>query len=98
MICINSYYRCYTDPTRRERDTLRSTFLIDEEERPLKSFKNYKEAIDHMMQEAPQLVQYMQNNILFTTGDWPTWYFQKKIIAQVITLYFTCYVQSRTII
>lgn len=75
---------CYTNPARRELDTLKSTFLIDEEERPLKSLKNYQEALLHTVRECPQLVEYMKSNIVFTTGDWPTWYFEKKLIAQVL--------------
>ena len=69
---------------RRELDNLKSTYLVDEEERPLKSLLNYKEAIQNI-RLLPEIREYMAHYALHTTGDWPTWYFQKKLIAQVNT-------------
>jgi len=77
-------YRCYTDPARRELDRLKNTLLVDEEERSLRSQQSYRDALQHMVDVVPPLQEYMQHNVLVTTGDWPTWYFQKKIIAQVV--------------
>ena len=57
--------------------------LVDEEERPLKSFKNYKDAWEHILELSPPLKSYLIDNLVISTGDWPTWYFQKKIIAKV---------------
>ena len=70
--------RCYTDLERREMDTLKSSVLIDEEERPLKSLNNYQDAINHTLTKSPELAEYMKVNTVFTLGDWPTWYFEKK--------------------
>lgn len=83
-----SRYRCYTDPARKEMDTLKTTYLVDEEERPLKSIQNYKDALQNTIRAQPILNQYMENFALFTTGDWPTWYFQKKLIVQVVKVDF----------
>lgn len=85
MKTINWIFRCYTDPVRRDMDSLKSIALIDEEERSLKGIKNYNEALTHTVAKSPELRDYMSKYILFSTGDWPTWYFEKKIIAQVQT-------------
>lgn len=64
-------------------DTLKTTYLVDEEERSLKSMENYKGALENTIRKQPVLNQYMQKFAVFTSGDWPTWYFEKKLIAQV---------------
>lgn len=50
---------------------------------------NYRSAINHITEVCPSLQEYMENNLLFLSGDWPTWYYNKKIICQVClkTLY-----------
>lgn len=68
---------------KKDADTLKTSVLIDEEERPLKSIDCYKGAIDHTFTVSPELKEYMAKNILISSGDWPTWYFEKKILAQV---------------
>ena len=48
----------------------------------MKSLQNYKDAIQNI-RLLPEVRQYMEHYALYTSGDWPTWYFQKKLIAQV---------------
>ena len=64
--------------------SLKTTVLIDEQERSLKSLQDYKDVWEHIIAVMPIVAQYMSTNLLITTGDWPTWYFQKKMIAQVM--------------
>jgi hypothetical protein len=62
--------------------TLNTCVLIDEFEQSLKSMENYKEAIGHSLSSCPLLVEYLNHFVVPMPGDWPTWFFTKKIIAQ----------------
>jgi len=57
--------------------------VLDEFEQPLKSITNYTEALEHIIEISPELEAYMKKYSLFFSGDWPTWYYTKKIICQV---------------
>lgn len=48
----------------------------------MKSKHDYRDALDHICQTCPDLVQYLNFYAVPAPGDWPTWYYQKKIIAQ----------------
>ena len=76
-------YRVYTDEARHELDLLSNTWLVDEFEQSLRNMGDYRKAIDHVIEVCPSLQEYMEKNLLFLTGDWPTWYYNKKIICQV---------------
>lgn len=43
--------------------------------------EEYKKAIDHSFQCA-DLNDYVKEHILPLPGDWPTWFYTKKLIAQ----------------
>ena len=75
--------RVYTDEARHDMDLLSNTWLVDEFEQALKSMNDYKEATGHLLDICPAITRYMENNVLFLAGDWPTWYYNKKIICQV---------------
>ena len=62
--------------------TLQTTTLIDEFEQPLKSMEDYEKALTHILSKCPNLKNYLQHFVLPTPGDWPTWFYQKKLIAQ----------------
>ena len=81
IVCL--YCRCYTSPEKKEQDKLKSAFLVDEEERRLRSLQDYIDTWENMKSTCPAIEEYLKTNLMVTTGDWPTWYFQKKIIAKV---------------
>ena len=72
-----------TDEARHELDLLSNTWLADEFQQSLKSMGNYRKAINHITEVSPSLQEYIKKNLLFLAGDWPTWYYNKKIICQV---------------
>ena len=73
----------YTDEARHDLDLLSNTWLDDEFEQSLKSMANYRQAMQHLNEVCPSLSEYMEKNLLLLAGDWPTWYYNKKIICQV---------------
>ncbi|KAJ7384111.1 hypothetical protein OS493_023435 [Desmophyllum pertusum] len=74
--------RVYSDEARHELELLERTWLIDEFEQSLKSVQNYKSTLEHLLREAPDLVQYLQLYAAVLTGDYPTWKYNKKIVAE----------------
>ena len=72
----------YNGLANEELSKLNSCVLIDEFEQGLKSMEDYKKAIDHSIECAGYLNEYLQDYIVPFPGDWPTWYFTKKLIAQ----------------
>lgn len=76
-------FRVYSDEARHELELLERTWLIDEFEQSLKSVQNYKSTLEHLLREAPDLVQYLQLYAAVLTGDYPTWKYNKKIVAEV---------------
>ena len=61
-----------------------SCTLIDEFEHNLKCKEDYHNALLHSFQAAPDLKLYLDKYALPTPGDWPTWYYFKKLIAQEV--------------
>ena len=47
-----------------------------------KSKDDYRAALDNIFQTCPDWIQYLKSYVIPAPGDWPTWYYQKKIIAQ----------------
>ncbi|KAL9974607.1 hypothetical protein ACROYT_G011664 [Oculina patagonica] len=72
----------YSDEARHELELISTTWLIDEFEQNLKSVANYRSAMNHLLNEAPELSQYLKQNLVVLTGDFPTWKYNKKIIAE----------------
>ena len=62
----------YTDDATHELDLLSNTWLADEHS--LESVGDYREPINHITEVSPSLKVYMENNLLFLVGDWPTCY------------------------
>lgn len=94
----------YTDEARHELDLLSNTWLVDEFQQSLKSMGDYREAVNHITEASASLKVYMEKNLLFLAGDWPTWYYNKKIICQVglklqhhSTSYSLLHTQKRTV-
>ena len=44
--------------------------------------EDYQAAIHHIFCQCPDLQTYLQLYVLPAPGDWPTWFYQKKLIAQ----------------
>ena len=78
------FYLCriYSGLAHQELKTLKSCVLVDEFERSLKNKDDYRAARDHIFQTCPDLIKYLKSYVIPAPGDWPTWYYQKKIIAQ----------------
>ena len=80
LVCLN---RVYSDEARHDLELLKTTWLIDEFNQSLKSVVNYREALAHLLNEAPELEDYLKKFLVVLTGDFPTWKYNKKIIAEV---------------
>ena len=80
--CLN-IFRVYSDEARDELDLLKTTWLIDEFLQNLKSVHDYETSLNHLLTEAPDLQQYLRHYVSFITGDFPTWKYNKKIVAKV---------------
>ncbi|XP_048581679.1 uncharacterized protein LOC116607138 [Nematostella vectensis] len=76
--------RVYSGFSHDELCTLESTNLIDEFEQSLKIMEDYKSAIDHIFLCCPQLEHYLKKIVVPAPWDWPTWFYQKKLIAQEV--------------
>ena len=61
---------------------LNSCVLVSETEKYLKSIDDYKAILDLELQYCQPLTSYLQRFAMPVPGDWPTWYFVKKLIAQ----------------
>ena len=53
--------------------------LIDETEQSLKSMEDYKKAFQNSFKVTPQLKEYLKKYLVPLPGDWPTWFYTKKI-------------------
>ena len=82
-IMMTCYFRLYTDHTSRERDSMKTVKVLDVWQHQLKSKNNYAAALAHIMHVCPPLQAITNDNVTAVMGDWPTWYYLKKIIAQV---------------
>ena len=61
-----------------------TTILVDEFEQSVKSMENYKSAINRSLNCCPELRQYLDKFVKRAPGDWPTWFYEKKLIAQAM--------------
>ncbi|XP_067038680.1 uncharacterized protein [Acropora muricata] len=73
--------RVYSDEARHDLELLKTTWLIDEFNQSLKSVVNYREALAHLLNKAPELEDYLKKFLVVLTGDFPTWKYN-KIIAE----------------
>lgn len=76
-----SIERVYDGLAHEELCKLDTCTLVDEFEQNLKSMEDYKKAINHTL-ECAGVEEYLRQYIIPLPGDWPTWYFTKKLIAQ----------------
>lgn len=67
-------------------ETLKTSWLVDEFEQTLHSKADYAAVFDHVLRVCPELDQYMKDNQLVLTGDYPTWKYNKKLVAEVHAL------------
>lgn len=65
-------------------ELLRTTRLIDEFQQDLHSKDDYSNALQHLLDVAPEIIAYMNQFLLPLGGDYPTWKYNKKIVAEVI--------------
>ncbi|KAK3733621.1 hypothetical protein QZH41_016396 [Actinostola sp. cb2023] len=73
--------RVYTREDREECQTIKSTVLIDEVEKSLHSKNDYHDCHQYIFEVIPEFQHFLKLNVAPTVGDWPTWYFQKKIVC-----------------
>lgn len=64
-------------------ETLRTSWLLDEFQQNLHSKADYSAALNHLLEVCPELGQYMADFQLVLTGDFPTWKYNKKLVAEV---------------
>ncbi|KAJ7321789.1 hypothetical protein OS493_033897 [Desmophyllum pertusum] len=75
--------RVYSDEARHDLELLSTTWLLDEFQQSLKSVADYRAALSHLLNEAPELKDYLRQFLVVLSGDFPTWKYNKKIIAEV---------------
>ncbi|CAB4003787.1 Hypothetical predicted protein [Paramuricea clavata] len=76
-----SQFRVYNKLNDRTLIKLNSCFLVAESEQNLKYAVDYKAVLDLELKCCAPLMQYLEMFVMPSPGDWPTWYFVKKIIA-----------------
>eukprot|EP00118_Oscarella_pearsei_P006253 m.28392 g.28392 ORF g.28392 m.28392 type:complete len:944 (+) comp30747_c0_seq1:253-3084(+) len=74
--------RCYTTPDQRDLDCLKSSRLLDETHQGLKSMGDYRAVLGNALTTYPALKRYLSQNVIPSLGDYPTFFFQKKLVAQ----------------
>lgn len=72
-------------------ESLSTSWLVDEFQQNLHSKTDYASALEHILMVCPELGQYMTDYQLVLTGDYPTWKYNKKLVAEVIFFYFHDY-------
>ena len=82
-LCQISICRVYWDAKREELQTLKTSWLVDVFEQPMHSKHHYNQALNHILEFCPQLSEYLNKYQLVLTGDFPTWKYNKKLIAEV---------------
>lgn len=65
-------------------ESLSTSWLVDEFQQNLHSKTDYASALEHILMVCPELGQYMTDYHLVLTGDYPTWKYNKKLVAEVI--------------
>ena len=66
-------------------ESLRTSWLLDEFQQSLHSKNDYAAALEHTLGMCPELEEYMKEFQLVVTGDYPTWKYNKKLVAEVAT-------------
>ena len=56
--------------------------LIDEIEKDLNGRQSYQETHSYISDAIPELKPFLESKVVPVTGDWPTWYFHKKMVCQ----------------
>lgn len=77
-------FRVYWDAEREELQILKTSWLVNVFEQPLHSKHDYMQALKHLLATCPALSEYMEHYQLVLAGDFPTWKYNKKIIAEVL--------------
>lgn len=57
--------------------------LIDEWEHNLHSKSDYLSALNHEQQCSPAFSIYLKNFLVPSLGDWPSWYYVKKLLVGI---------------
>ena len=55
--------------------------LVDVFEQDLHSVNNYSSALTHEQHCSPAYGNYLKNYLVPSPGDWPSWYYVKKILV-----------------
>ena len=82
MKCPKFCYRVYEREDIEECQTLKSSVLIDEIEKDLHELQNYQETHSYISDAIPELKPFLESKVVPVTGDWPSWYFHKKMVCQ----------------
>ena len=48
----------------------------------LHGLQNYQETHSYISDAIPELKPFLESKVVPATGDWPTWYFHKKMVCQ----------------
>ena len=64
-----------------ECQTLKSCVLIDDIEKDLHGLQSYQETHIYISDAIPELKPFLETKVVPVTGDWPTWYFHKKMVC-----------------
>ncbi|XP_048576987.1 uncharacterized protein LOC125559089 [Nematostella vectensis] len=75
-------FRVYSGLAQDELHKLDTCKLVDEFKANLKSMEDYLKAINHTFSNCNMLNSFKSKHILPMPGDWPTWFYSKKITAQ----------------
>ena len=62
-------------------ETLATSWFVDEFEETLHSKADYAAALDQLLEMCPALGDYMAQFQLVLTGEYPTWKYNKKLVA-----------------
>ena len=75
-------------------ESLRTSWLLDEFQQSLHSKNDYAAALKHTLGVCPELEEYMKEFQLVVTGDYPTWKYNKKLVAEVATWMLKKYISK----
>ena len=56
--------------------------LIDKIEKDLHGLQSYQETHSYISYAVSELKPFLESKVVPVTGDWPTWYFHKKMVCQ----------------
>ena len=68
--------------------------MLDEFQQSLHSKNDYAAALEHTLGVCPELEEYMKEFQLVVTGDYPTWKYNKKLVAEVATWMLKKYISK----